>query len=267
MSQVGKPASETVEDPALEQERDDAPETGLDEGVDAASVEGDDEPLDPDAGEEAGEGEDDAGVDGDGGRAHQVRQPSRAQRRIESLAKSAREAKEEAAAARREAADLRARIDGRQTETEAALERERVALMSPEERLEHRITKMQQENERARGQAQLQLADISDRSSFSAACARNTVLSDIADEVEAQLAEARRAGINLPRTTIAERILGQRLLARAGRAKPKQVRAGAERVARETVRPPGGGASNVSRSPGRTSEAAARAKRLAEMEI
>lgn len=270
MSERGKPTDPTIEDPALETEHDDTTGTGdegIDEGVDPDSDLDDGGEGDEGGGEETGEESDDAGTGGDGRRAAEVRQPGRAQRRVETATRIAAEAKREADALRREMAEIRAQTQGRQTAEQAELERQRVALMSPDEKLEHYRQQDRQELDRRFGQLQMQQQDAADRSSFEAKCARNPALQAVAEDVEAQLAEARRAGSNLPRETIATYLIGKRALERANRAKPKQQRAGAERVARETVRAPSGGGNNVRAGTARGSEAAQRAKRLENMEI
>lgn len=270
MSERGTPKDAAIEDPALETEHDDTTGTGdegIDEGGDSDVVDDDAEPVEDDAGAETGEEPDDAGIDGDGRRAAQVRQPSRAQRRIETLAREAKAAREEAAAARREAAEFRAQMEGRRTQEQQQLERERVALMTPEEKLDYYRAEDQKALERRFAQLEFRSQDAADRSNFGALCARNPAYQAVADEVESQLAEARRIGTNLPRETIATYLIGKRAIERVNRAKPKQARAGAERIARETVRAPGSGASNVRAGQERSSGAAARNKRLENMDI
>lgn len=270
MSERGKPTDTTIEDPALEAEHDDtltAGDEGLDDAVDPDAGDDLDAEGDEAGGAEAGEGEDDAGIDGDGRRAAPVREPSRAQRRVETATRIASQAKAEAEAARRELAELRAAQQGRQTQEQAALERERVALMSPDEKLEHYRQQDRQELDRRFAQFNYQTADANDRAAFRSLCAENPAYKAVAADVEEQLSEARRNGSNLPRETIATYLVGKRAIERATRAAPKQKREGAARVQRETVRIPAGGGSNVRAGAARSSDAVARAKRLENMDI
>ena len=269
MSERGTPRDTTIEEPALEAEHDDALTTGdegLDDAVDPDAGDGEDAEGDEAGGTETGEVEDDAGIDGDGRRAAPVREPSRAQRRVETATRIASQAKAEAEAARRELAELRAAQQGRQTQEQQQLERERVALMSPEERTEFRLEQLEKRLAQERQQDRFIAQDAQDRVTFRAMCAENPAYKAVAGDVEAQLEEARRVGSNLPRETIATYLIGKRAIERANRAAPKQKREGAARVQRETVRAPGGG-NNVRAGTARTSDAAARAKRLENMDI
>lgn len=270
MSDRGTPRDTTIEEPALDAEHDDTLGTrdeGIDEGGDPDVVDEDDQPVEGDADAETGEEQDDARVDGDGKRAAQVREPSRAQRRVESATRIAAAAKAEAEASRRELAEIKAQLHGRQSQEQQQHERERVALMSPDEKLDYYRQQDKQELDRRFNQLQFQTNDANDRARFDAMCAKNPALQSVADEVETTLAEARKGGANLPRATVAAYLIGQRALERAGRAAPRQRREGAARIARETVRAPNGGGSNVRAGQERTQGAAARAKRLENMDI
>lgn len=243
---------------------DEGPEVLEDEAVLTDSDEGDDDADDGQSDLDAGDdGSEDASGDHEGQarQSHEVKQPGRRERAVIEAKRVAKEAKAEVEAVRRELAEERAQRNGRQTAEQQAMERERIALMSPEERTSYEVDKVRQELGRELGNIRFQTADASDKSGFDSLCARNPAYASVQDRVEELLANERRAGSNPKREVVAKYLIGELAIQRAGRAKGKQAKAGAAKVSRETVRSGGDSRSNIGRD-SNTNTAAARRKRL-----
>ena len=197
----------------------------------------------------------------------QVRQPSRAERRIRALNEDTKAAREEAAAARREAAELRALVSGRQTDEQRRAEADRRALMSPDERHEDDLKRLETRLGNELGTLKFQSWDSSDRSSFEAKCARNPALAAVADQVEQTLKSERAAGRGvISREMLAEWCIGHNALANGGRHKATQTKKAAEARQRQQARP-GSSRSDVAGGRERSSDKSARNKRVESYDL
>jgi hypothetical protein len=240
---------------------------GLEDFEDLGDEGPDEGGVDADSGEDESTGEDEGQEDGrsEAEPAEPVRRPSRAERRVETALREAREAKAELARLRETQTHSQSR---EQQEREAAQERERLANMDPEQRLEYRILKQEQAHRQEMQQLQFTMQDSADKTAFEGLCARNPVAQRLQGEVEDRLAEMRRGGTTAPRETVLRWVIGDRALANATRAKGRATkRAETNRVAQTTR--PGSGRGDVAgetrRATGDSREA--RAKRLEGLNI
>lgn len=213
------------------QEVDDLPDPDADDGYED---DGDEDGGDADPRLADADGEDDGQEDN---RSSQVRKPSRAQSRIEALAREARETKAELERlkAERQQADFQ-----RQQRETAAQEAERLAMMDPEEKVSYLLQKQEQQSNARYAALEFRLQDSADKTEFRALAARSAVAAKLEPEVEKYLAEMRRNGTNAPRETILRYVIGDRALANSGRAKGKATAAAAGRRAQQSARPTGG---------------------------
>ncbi len=232
-----------------------------DADIDAA---GDDEPGEHD--EPGGEDDDAGGHEGEARRPAQVEK--RGQRDFGKLREDRRAAESRAEAAERRAAELEARLSGRQTDEQRRAEQERVSLMTDREFVEYTRQQDRQEFQRELGALRFQQADTSDRERFERLCEKTPAIAAVADEVERILASERAAGRGgASREIIAKYVIGDRALKNAGRAKGKQTKRAAENKERQTSRP-ASSRSDVSASGSRRgTESEARRKRLEDVQL
>jgi hypothetical protein len=190
------------------------------------------------------------------------REPSRAQRRVETALREAREAKEEIAR-------LRAEAQQRPTQpAETAAQRaERLAMMDPDQRVDYLLNEQRQQFGNELAQIRFQTADSADRTAFDGLCARNPVASKLRDNVESYLADMRRNGTNAPRETVLKYVIGDRALANAGRATGKARRTAEDNRSRQAARPSSPRNDTRGESSRSGSEREARAKRLEDQLI
>ena len=238
----------TEEDDALEQDES-VDQIDGDEGEGDA----DDESQDP-----AGATDDQRAAAEEHG---QVRQPSRAERRIQQALREAKEAKERTAALEQQLAQRTA-----QPVESPSARAERLAMMDPDERHNYELNELKQSVTGELAQIRFQTAESADRTAYEALCARSPVASRFRDQVEDYLTNARKTGWNAPRETVLKYLIGERALANAGRANGKAARKAGENIQRQAARP---GNARGDQSPGRStlSEQAARAKRLEDQQI
>jgi hypothetical protein len=217
-------------------------------------TERDDDPVEPDEVEDA---EDDQVEDPDGGEEElaagrrqqqqqedpneqQRRQPSRGERRFSALTEQIRQRD-------RELAELRGRMDAFLSERQQQQTREspeqraqRLALLTPEDRIAETLREDRAAFQHQMGHMQLQMADQTDKASFEAKCAVDKVRAKYRDAVEEELTKARREGKSAPRDVVYYYLLGKAVdERRSGPESRQQRRAAARRVAREEVRPRG----------------------------
>lgn len=110
---------------------------------------------------------------------------------------------------------------------------DRLALMSPEERIQHGVDQALARHAAQTQALNAQVMDQSDRVAFEGRQASDPLAKKLAPEVERRLAEVRQSGQNLPRQTVYTYLVGERVLAQQAKGK----KPAAERVRRETVRP------------------------------
>jgi hypothetical protein len=217
--------------------------------------------VDPDAGHD-----DEPGGEEDGDEPPIQRQPSRAQRRIEAQQREVQAERERADRLERELAEARRVREHQSSEAARRAEEERLAVMSPEERLEYRVEQAERRAEARFQHLQFQQQDVADKATFQAACRDNPAFDTVKTEVEAELEKMRKAGTTAPRETIALYLIGKRAVERAGRVKGQAGRRAAEARSRETARP-GGARSDVRPQQPKGDSAEARRKRLENMEL
>ncbi len=243
-----------------------APDTegGMPEDERIEITDDDDETTGDPAGEpEDGEDEqpdDDTTAAADAGRApERERQPSRAERRIQAQQAENRRLAEENARVTRELEDFR-RQQRQQPVEDPRVEQERLALMSPEERADYRISQALRRNEMQNQQLASQLFDQSDKVAFDAKASNDKLRQRLAPEVERKISELRAQGRPVPeREVLYTYLVGQRALANRDSARPKAQ----ARAKRQEARPANGrGDAPANRGRQRTAE-----DRLGDMEI
>lgn len=200
------------------------------------------DPIDEPEGDDDQDGDDDLDAGAEGGEQPPERQPSRGDRRITALTERTRLQAEENARLTRELDDLRRRPAAPLAPVETPAQRaERLSLLSPEERMEERLNEALTRNQHQTQQLTSQLMDQSDRASFESRATANPLFKKIAVDVERELGALRARGENLPRETIATYLIGQRVLAQQGKAKP-----GAQQRQRRERAPPVNGRGDIS---------------------
>jgi hypothetical protein len=244
-----------IDDPnLLDDPADDAPDDQIDDIPDDDQI--DDIPDDPDA------------PDGDQPQDRQdppQRQPSRAQQRIETLAREAREARAEAQRAREEIeAFRRAQAQPQETPAQRA---ERLAMMDPDQRTDYLLAERdRRENERY-ARLEFQMQDSADRTAFEGLCARKPVAAKLKDQVEERLAEMRRNGTTAPRETVLKWVIGDRALANEPGARTRAKNYADANRQRQQARPTGSRDDAGAPSGRASNEKEARRKRLEDMEL
>ena len=221
---------EVKETPETENEGHEAEATASTE-VEQDDVGDDGEGASEDDGSEVEEGQ--VALVGDGEKPR-----SRGETRFQKLSNSAREAGERAATAERKAQELERRLSQleqpRETPDQIA---QRLALMTPEERLEYKLDQAERRNEQRISALTFQNQDVSDRSAFSSLCTSNPTAARYRDRVEQRLGEIRSQGQNVSRESLFKFLVGEDVVAKVGAAKAKQTRDGERRIKRESVLP------------------------------
>lgn len=219
---------QTIEDQELEngQEADDETEGFADDQDDAEGherVEGD-------------EAEDDD-QEGSSGR---VVPKGRSANRIAALRNESRQAAAENARLKRELEEVRQQQVSRQREADPEIERQRLELMTPEERMEYRFDKARQEDRQERVALQRQIWDGNDRANYQALVASNPLATRHKDEVERLFQDQMRRGKVTSREIILKYVIGEHAFKSAPKARQQQQRDGQRRIAQQTTRPSNG---------------------------
>lgn len=206
---------------------------GTDNGDDQA---GDDEPELP--AEHADDGED----DGEPGDEVEEAPPSRGARRQQTLANERRELRQRLETTERERATERAELEAlrrdrqsQQHQLTQQQEAERLALMTPDERLEYRMTQHERRTQQTMQQTLLQMQAASDKTSYDAKAMVNPVYKKHSVEVERVFQRQLAEGRPVDRELILKNILGELALASADRATNKARTNGARRVNAQRV--------------------------------
>lgn len=212
---------------------EDGPEDGDEEdGADAAAEAED--------GEEAGEGEteDRAPVRREGaprrGASEVIREEKRA--RKEATAKVEEVTRRAEAAERRAEAAERAANERRTTEN-AAAERERLALMTEDERVSYYREQDKAEHRREMDGVRFQVWDSTDRAEFRELCREDPLVARVKDKVEAEYTRLKGLGRPVEREIIANQEIAKMMRNQRQAAGTRQRNRGAESVRRETARP------------------------------
>lgn len=213
-----------------------------DEDLEGLDLEGQDEgeaDVDEDDGE-ADEGQ------GEGRQARQEddllddRKPTRGERRFQALTEAARAAEERAARAERQVQEFLQNQRQQQQQTDPRLEQERLALMTPEERIEYRFQQSEERHRRETAAMEARMADQADQTRYQARAANNPIYAKYADEVETAHQDLRSKGQFVAREAILKFKLGEKMLERALTAAPKQRKQGKQNIERQRTRPVSG---------------------------
>lgn len=175
--------------------------------------------------DEGDKNEGDEGLEADAGDDEGVEQPQLRQAarpkesasdRIRRLNDDRKREAERAAALEAELREYRAERERERAAREAQSEEDRLALMTTEERIDFKLRKAQEENQRLMAQQQFASADQLDKLEFRQKLPRQ--YSKYADEVETLLQSIRTKNkINVPRETALKLLLGEKLLEQTAR--------------------------------------------------
>jgi hypothetical protein len=168
--------------------------------------------------------------------AAQRQQPSRGENRIQRLANEAKAAREEAAAARREAEELRRSQQQASQHITEQQERERLALMTPEERTVYTLDKQNRTFQAQMNQMRMEQAVQNDKIAFDAKASVHPTYAKYQEMVEKEFQEHLAKGTPVQREQILVNLLGRAALSSASKAR-KAAETGQRRVAAQTVRP------------------------------
>ena len=174
------------------------------EGQDDGVGEGDDEP------EGSTEHVDDAEDDGESEDVAPRR--SRAETRFQKLANEAKEAKTKAEAAEAEVRAMRVAQAQQNQHLTQQQEAERLALMTPEERADYKISRFERDAHIRAQNQELRTQALVDKASYDAKATINPVYAKYKDEVDAQFEERMKAGRPVEREVILKFMLGERAL-------------------------------------------------------
>lgn len=155
----------------------------------------------------------------------------------------------------------------RQTTESAEYERQRVALMTPDEKVDYYRQQDRQELDRRFGQMQFQQAVATDKMGFQALCTAKPAYAAVADEVEKRIADEHAKGNFVSREALAKYVIGERMVERGTRAAPKQRKAADARVAQQTARPVSARGDVTGTRTRNDNSREARAARLKDMKI
>lgn len=149
------------------------------------------------------------------------RQPTRGEKRFQTLshrtAKAEREAQELRERVARMEGSFQARPQSGPTEAERRAEAERIASMSPEERIDHEVSKVRRDAEAAFVNQGFRTSNELDEIKFQNLCRDSKSYRSVSVEVEKRLSDMHRNGQTAPRKTLANVILGERVAAKEGR--------------------------------------------------
>ena len=163
--------------------------------------------------------------------------PSRAETRFQRLANEAKEAREEASRVRRELDEFKSSQRQQAQQESPDQVAQRLALMTPEERLEYKLDQAERRNSQTMANMQFQMQDSGDKSAFHALCASDPTAARYKDRVEAELTRLRSQGQNVNREALFTFMFGQDIRSKSGSAKAKQGKDGERRIQRQRVTP------------------------------
>lgn len=207
------------------------------DGAEGEGAEGQDDSGQPEGGAAADLSAEQPDLEADDGEQEvEVAAPTRGQGRIQRLANEAKTAREERDAAKREAEELRRQQWQQQNARSEQEERERLALMTPDERADYRISQTERKFEQRFREQQVQSAATMDKVAYDAKATINPVYAQFKDEVEQRFQDQLRKGQPVERELILKLVLGERALsgARTGTSaarKRAQPRVESQRVA------------------------------------
>ena len=172
-----------------------------------------------------------------------VRQPSRSESRIRTLTEQVRDRDQRMADLNRRLDELTRQVQQPRAPVEAPEQRaQRLALMTPEERMQETLREATTSFNQQLQTMQVQQLESSDRTAFQMKAANDPLYAKYAPKVEAKLAEIRTKGGNAEREVLLKFLIGEAALERRGSKEGKrEVRQAQQRVKRATTRPPNSG--------------------------
>lgn len=165
---------------------------------------------------------------------------SRGSTRFQRLANENREYRDRLDRLEREREQERRQYLQQQQQLTEQQERERLALMTPEERADYRITQHERRTAEVLRQTQINTAVHMDKAAYEAKAVNNPVYRRMQEAVEARFAEQMRIGQPTDRETILKYLLGEQAIngaASGGGAARRQAR---RRVEQQAVKPSAG---------------------------
>ncbi len=194
--------------------------------------------------------------------AQPARRPSRSEARIQSLRSGLEAERQNRERLERELADVRQQVSRPKQESPEE-EAARLALMTPEERVDYKLAKAERANAQNAQMMQFQMAEATDKAAFQGMSRVDPLVARYATQVEQELTRIRARGLNLPREEILHNILGREALAK--RSKTGAVKAAGARTVRRQTTAPGSGKADVAADRGRSADTPA--KRLEGVQI
>jgi hypothetical protein len=205
------------------------------DGVDETETDGGTESEQSEVGDDSEDAPEGDGTEAEGQEVEA--KPSRAETRFQKLANEAKEAREEAAQARREIAEFKGQQRQQAQQESPDQVAQRLALMTPEERLEYKLDQAERRNSQTMANMQFQMQDTGDKSAFHALCASDSTAARYKDKVESELSRLRSQGQNVSREALFTYMFGQDVRSKSGAARAKQGKDGERRLQRQKVAP------------------------------
>lgn len=144
--------------------------------------------------------------------------PSRGNRAIGALRQQARETAQQLAETTRQLDELRRGVNQPRSPVESVQERaNRLALLSPEDRIREEMREAFERNERNTQALATQLMDESDRNAFQARTQSDSLARKLAPEVERRLVAYRSSGNNIKRGVLFTYLVGEKALEQRGK--------------------------------------------------
>jgi hypothetical protein len=156
--------------------------------------------------------------------------------RFQRLANDARTAREEAGRARQELEEFKRQQWQREQQIQEREDRERLALMTPDEKADYRITRFEQSQRQRDSQRDLLMQAQLDKSTYDSQAAINPVYKRMQAQVEQTFQEQLRKGQPTDRRTILAYLIGLQALDGAANSGPAK-RTARKRVENQTVKP------------------------------
>lgn len=180
------------------------------------------------------------GDDEDEGQARQVsRQPrGREAERLRTLRNENKQLAAEQARLQRDLDELKRGQQNRQEDP--ALEQQRLAIMTPEERTEYRFQKAEERSQREMQALKRQMLESGDRAAFGITQANDAVAKRYAPKVEQLFQQEFAKGNFVSREVLLNYVVGEALRAKAAVGAPKQRQQAQRRVAQQQTRPTNG---------------------------
>lgn len=199
-----------------------------------------------------------------------VRQPSRADNRVATATRAAKEAKDKADMLERQLADMqRQQVQQAQQNqglTQAQIQ-ERLQQMEPWERTEYFRQVDAHNTQQALQRMQFDQTESADKLAYDALASRVPAAAKLKEQVEARLVQMRGQGTTAPRETILKFLIGERAIENIGRSTGRAQRIATANRDRQTARPANARPDASAGSGRRSGEKAARDKRVADYQL